>query len=163
MANPRIANLSVEHASIIFKNFAGKEKAYNPAGKRNFCLLVDNIKAEELKAAGWNIKYLKPRDEDELPQAYMQVAVAFENFPPNIWLISGGKKTKLTEETVAVLDYAEIENVDVIISPYHWEAHNKSGIKAYVKNLYVTVAENEFEKKYRNMDEEEEDDGELPF
>ena len=156
----RVANISVENARIIFRNFAGKESRYNPKGKRNFCLIIDNDVAENLKDIGWNIKYLNPRDPDEMPQAYLQVAVAFENFPPKIWLVSGGKKTELDEESVSVLDYAEIENIDIIVRPYTWDVNGKGGIKAYVKNMYVTVAENEFEKKYRDLEEDDED---VPF
>jgi len=155
MANQRIPNISVENARIIFRNFAGKESKFNARGKRNFCLVLDNDVAEDLKEIGWNIKYLSPRDPDDQPQAYLQVSVAFDNFPPKIWLISGGKKTELNEDTIAVLDYAEIENIDVIVRPYVWEVNGKGGVKAYVKNMYVTIVENEFEKKYRNLDEED--------
>lgn len=158
--NERIPNLSVENARIVFRNFAGKESKFNPAGKRNFCLLLDQDSAEELRDQGWNVKALAPRDKDELPQPYIQVAVAFENYPPNVFLISGGKKTKLDEDTVSVLDYAEIENVDLIINPSRWEVSGKSGIKAYLKTMYVTIVENEFEKKYRDLEEDDED---VPF
>lgn len=159
MAN-RVANISVENARIIFRNFAGKPSKFNAEGKRNFCLLIDDESANKFKLDGWNVKYLNPRDPDDKPQPYIQVSVAFDNFPPNIFLISGGKKTKLNEDTVSVLDYAEIENVDLIIRPYSWEVSGKSGVKAYVKNMYVTIVENEFEKKYRDLDEE---DDSTPF
>lgn len=160
MSNERIPNLSVENARIIFRNFAGKEGKFNPAGKRSFCLLLDEETAERLSDQGWNVKTLAPRDPDDDPQPYVQVAVQFGNYPPNIYLISGDKKTKLDEDTVSVLDYAEIENVDLIINPSRWEMSGKSGIKAYLKTLYVTIVENEFEKKYRDLDE---DDDDLPF
>lgn len=160
MANNRVGNITVENARIIFRNFAGKESKFNAKGKRNFCLVIDNEEAEQLKEEGWNIKYLKPRDPDEEPQAYVQVSVEYGNYPPNIWLIAGNKKTKLDEDTVASLDYAEIENIDLIIRPYPWEVNGKGGIKAYVKNMYVTIVENEFEKKYRDLDE---DEGDMPF
>ena len=163
MANERVSNISVENARIIFRNFAGKESKFNAKGKRNFCLILDNDVAEDLKDIGWNIKYLKPRDPDDAPQAYLQVAVAFDNFPPKIWLISGKKKTELTEDTVSVLDYAEIENIDIIVRPYTWEVNGKGGIKAYVKNMYVTIVENEFEKKYQDFDDDDETDDELPY
>ena len=159
MAN-RIANISVENAKIIFRNFAGKPSKFNAEGKRNFCLLIDDESANKFKLDGWNVKYLNPRDPDDKPQPYIQVSVAFDNFPPNVFLISGGKKTKLNEDTIPVLDYAEIENVDLIIRPYSWEVSGKSGVKAYVKNMYVTIAENEFEKKYRDLESEDEN---LPF
>lgn len=156
----RIPNLSVENARIVFRNFAGKESKFNPQGKRNFCLLIDRDSAEVMRDQGWNVKELAPRDPDELPQPYIQVAVAFENYPPNVWLISGTKKTKLDEDTVSVLDYAEIENVDLIVNPSRWEVSGKSGIKAYLKTMYVTIVENEFEKKYRDLEEDDED---VPF
>lgn len=161
MSNERIPNLSVENARIIFRNFAGKEGKFNPAGKRSFCLLLDAETAERLEDQGWNVKTLAPRDPDDDPQPYIQVAVQFGNYPPNIYLISGGKKTKLDEDSVSILDYAEIENVDLIINPSRWEVSGKSGVKAYLKTLYVTIVENEFEKKYRDMDED--DDGDIPF
>ena len=159
MAN-RVANISVENAKIIFRNFAGKPSKFNAEGKRNFCLLIDEESANKFRMDGWNVKYLNPRDPDDKPQPYIQVSVAFDNFPPNIFLISGGKKTKLNEDTVSVLDYAEIENVDLIIRPYNWEVSGKSGVKAYVKNMYITIVENEFEKKYKDLESEDED---LPF
>ena len=161
MAKSKVGNISVENARIIFRNFSGKESKFNARGKRNFCLILDNNDAENLKEIGWNIKYLNPRDPDDPPQAYLQVSVAFDNFPPKIWLVSGGKKTELNEDTVSVLDYAEIENVDIIVRPYTWEVNGKGGIKAYVKNMYVTIVENEFEKKYRNLEEDDEED--CPF
>lgn len=157
----KVANISVENARIIFRNFAGKPSKFNAEGKRNFCLLIDDGSAEKLKEDGWNIKYLNPRDPDDSPQPYLQVSVAFDNFPPNIYLISGGKKTKLDEDSVSVLDYAEIETVDLIVRPYNWELPSgKSGVKAYVKNMYVTIVENEFEKKYRDLSDGEEN---VPF
>lgn len=163
MANQRIPNLSVENARIIFRNFAGKESKFNPKGKRNFCLLLDPESAQNLSDEGWNVKFLNPRDPDDDPQPYIQVAVAFENFPPNVWLISGKKKTKLDEDSVAVLDYAEIQNVDVIVTPYFWELPSgKSGVKAYVKTMYVTIVEDEFQKKYKDLDEDD-DPEDTPF
>lgn len=157
MSNERIPNLSVENARIIFRNFAGKEGKFNPAGKRSFCLLLDDDTAERLADQGWNVKTLAPRDPDDDPQPYVQVAVQFGNYPPNIYLISGKTKTKLDEDTVSILDYAEIENVDLIINPSRWEVSGKSGVKAYLKTLYVTIVENEFEKKYRDLDEDDDD------
>ena len=70
-----VKNLIIEDAKIIFRNFSGKESKFNRAGSRNFCVIIeDSKKAKELETLGWNVKTLKPRDEDEALRYYIQVA-----------------------------------------------------------------------------------------
>lgn len=150
MSKKNVANISIESATILFRNFAGKPDKYNPTGgKRSFSVLLDPDVADELDREGWNIKTLKPRDEDDAPKPFIQVAVNYGNIPPKIWLVNKNKKkTLLDEESIESLDYAEIENIDVVIRPHCWEVTGKEGIKAYVKDMYVTIVEDEFAAKY---------------
>lgn len=143
--------ITIEGARIAFRNFSGKEGKYNPAGKRNFCVLLEEDLAKTLEHDGWNVRWLSPRDEGDSPQGYLQVSVAYGNFPPKIVLVSSNGKTVLGEEEVGLLDWAEIDSVDLVIRPYNWEVNSKSGVKAYLKSLWVTIAEDEFEKKYRDV------------
>lgn len=150
-----IENITIEGAKILFRNFAGQPTKFNTkGGERSFCTLIDNDIAETLILDGWNIKWLKARDEDEEDQAYLKVKVAYGNISPNVYLISGRNKTLLNEETICSLDYAEISNVDLIIRPYSWEVNGKEGVTAYVKSMYVTVQEDEFASKYNFENEE---------
>lgn len=150
-----------ENARILFRNFAGKEGKFNPAGRRNFCLVIPVDIVDKMKEDGWNVKSLPPRDPDDDTLYYIQVSVAYGAYPPKVWLVSGKSKTLLDEESIAALDYAEIENIDLIIRPYTWEVNGRGGVKAYLKKMYVTVVQDDLEMKYRTMEEAEDDD--LPW
>jgi hypothetical protein len=145
------SNINIEGAKIGFRNFKGIAGKFNAPGKRNFCVFFDQELGKTLENDGWNIRWLQPKSPDDDSVPYMQVAVSFDNIPPKIVLVTRKGKTKLDEESIDILDWAEIQNVDLIIRPYNWTVKGDSGVKGYVKTMYVTIAEDEFEGKYYDV------------
>lgn len=149
-------NIRIEGAVIRFRNFSGKEGKFNPAGRRNFCVLFDPIEQKELVekliSDGWNIRWLTPKDESEDDIPYISVSVSYDNIPPKIYIVTKKKKTLIEDEdTINMLDWAELENVDLVLRPYNWEVNGKSGVKAYLKTGYFTIVEDEFADKYEDI------------
>jgi len=147
-----IPNITIEGARILFRNFRGEAQKYNPAGRRNFCVILDYDLADQLKKDGWNVKTLNPRDEEDEPQPYLQVKVQYGARPPKVVMLSGKNRTPLDEGSIDILDWAEIENVDLTIRPYQYDVNGKSGVSAYLKSMYVTIVQDYLEDKYSDCE-----------
>lgn len=144
------ATFMVEGATLIFKNFEGREGPYNLKGNRNFAVILEPALAEQMLRDGWNVKYLKVREENEgeEPTPYISVNVGYKIRPPRIVLITSTNRTHITEENVGIVDNVEIGNADLICRASYWNVNGKSGMKAYLQSLYITVQEDELDRKY---------------
>lgn len=149
--NQRLQPVLFENATIKFRNFSGAEGKFSPAGKRTFHLFLTEAEAEAMQIDGWNVKYLKPYEADDIPQAHIEVEARWRGFPPRVVLVTSRGKTPLDESMVDILDWAEFDNVDLIINPSRWEVNGNSGIKAYLKSGYFTLHEDELELKYADV------------
>ena len=153
------SNIVMENARLIFRNFEGREEKYNRKGDRNFGLIIEDPEvAQQLAEDGWNIKELTPKnndDYDDTPEViyWLPVTVRFDNVPPKVMLVTRRKKTRLNEDNINTIDYANIAKVDLTVTPYDWEVNGKSGTKAYLQTMYVTINEDEFADKYADLEE----------
>lgn len=146
--------ITIKNATIFKTNFSGKEiPPYNPQGRRNFCVFIDDLKAaKDMEDDGWNIRWLEPRNPGDERKAFLSIAVNFSNRPPKIILVTSKGETRLDEETVGMLDWAEKEQVDLTINPRYWKSDSgKERIKAYLRTLVVKIYEDELEREIDDL------------
>lgn len=148
-----IDEILIEDAKIFFLNFSGRETDTNAAGSRNFCVELDPGTADDLSRAGWNVKMRRPREEGDPELPFLNVSVGYKIRPPLVAMITSRGRTLLNEEMVELLDMVDIKLVDIIVKASKWERHGRSGIKAYLKTMFVTVNEDYLELKYADVPE----------
>lgn len=143
-------NLEIENARIIFRNFSGVGSKFNREGDRNFAVIIpDEDICNELIKEGWNVKIRSARDEDESPFMYLPVKVKFNHRGPAVYVKSGNcVPTRLSEETIDMLDEIDIMSVDMDVRPYDWEVGDKVGRTAYLEAMEVTQNIDRFAARY---------------
>lgn len=150
------SDLVIEDANLLFTNFAGSPTRFNQAGgKREFSVAIPLNLVDDLERDGWNVKYRKNQDGEFDPERpYLGVKVSYKFRAPAIWLIAGGRKQLLNEETVGTLDNITIKTADVVIHPSVYDVRGQKGISAYVKELYVVMDDESasFAAKYADLD-----------
>lgn len=146
----------IEDAQLIFRNFSGAESQFNKEGKRNFAVVLDPAAAEVMLKDGWNVKYLKPMEGDEegAETPYISIEVGYKVRPPRVVMITSVSRTNLTSENVGILDWADVQTCDLIARAYEWEVNGKTGIKAYLQSMYITIDEDPLERKYALLEME---------
>lgn len=152
----------VRDAEILWPNFTGAAKEFNDEGDRNFVVVIDEKVAEQMHADGWNVKCTIPDEENPVQRCVIKVTVKYRNKlgdkvknPPRITMISSKGHTVLTEETVDVLDAVDIKTVDLQARAFEWgPIRGEYGITAYLKKMYVTIDEDDLDRKYAQKPEE---------
>ena len=148
----------VAGADIRFKNFAGKKDTYNQNGARMFSILLDEETAKDMEDKGWRIKVLENKKDPSMPAIpSVKVRVSFGVVPPKIYMVTSKKKQLLNEETVMLLDTAEIVKCDIVLTPYKGKMSTDDMASAYVRTAYFTIVEDDpFEDEYAEIGADEE-------
>ena len=69
----------VEDTQVIWANFAGAEGRYNPAGRRNFNIILDEESAKFLTDEGFNVKLKQAKDPDDDDIWTLKINVNFKS------------------------------------------------------------------------------------
>jgi len=149
----------IEDVRIIYRNFEGREKEFNEKGTRNFGVILPKDLADKMARDGWNVKLTKVYEEGDEPEPWLPVEARYDTRPPQVVLLTSTSRTLLNEDNVEILDWAEIETADVSINGSVW--NDEGRVKAYLKSLFVTIVEDELDRKYNtygNPPSNQEDD-----
>lgn len=159
----------IENATIApyaFRNFSGKETKFNRKGDRNFVIFLDPDKAHELEGLGAPVQWKEDRYHDGELRPQLKVHVKYYDRlgnklrPPKVVQVTSHGKTALDEETIGLLDTAEIEKADIKLDIYDYNSPNGAGKSCALKTMYATLAEDEFESRYYDDGDE---DGDTPW
>lgn len=149
--------LQIDDAQIIYRNFAGRGDKYNREGDRNFAVLIpDEDIADELVKKGWNVKIKPPREEGDVPFMFLPVKVKFNDRGPNVYLQTGNRRNRLSEDSVSCLDNIDIIGVDLDIRPFDWNVNGKEGRTAYLQNIRVVQDVDRFAERFAEEESPEE-------
>lgn len=150
----RLNNIIIENARIFFKDFSA-DGPFAGGTKRTFCVEIPEDMVENLQRDGWNVKSRESRNDPDAVTWYLKVEASYRARPPKVVCIPNitRRKVFLNEQTIDSLDYVEILNVDLTINPYVWEANGNTGVKAYLRTMYVTIAEDPLDAKYADGEE----------
>lgn len=162
--NKDLGFLQIENAKIIFRNFRGESSKFNREGDMSFAVLIpDQTIANNLINDGYNVKIKPPREDGETPFMYITVKVKFNNNGPAVYLNSGNKITKLTKETIAMLDDIDIISCNMDLRPYHWEVNGNTGITLYLQAIDVRQKVDRFGQMYAEQLNDQNKNDDLPF
>lgn len=157
-----LANVTIEGAKLVLRNFSGKPSDFNAEGDRNTGIILPDELAEAMAADGWPVKQFKSREEGEVGSFWIPASVKYIGRdgkrvarPPRVVMITktknGLNRTPLGEDEVEMLDWVDVDTADVIIRPYEYVVSGRAGVKAYVQSIFVNVELDELEQKYADV------------
>lgn len=137
---PKRPTVTIEGAEIIYHRWAGTVNEWNKEGKKSVSVYIPDDLLEPMIRDGWHINYT----DEEVPRAFINCKINFGQFPPRIIMVTSERMIPLNDKTVGILDDADIANLDISLVGNPWER----GISCYVTKAYVTINEDELDKKY---------------
>jgi hypothetical protein len=134
-----IENLILKNAKLIFRDFAGEFEILP-----SFSILLDKEMADSLVKQGWTIRWIASRELYGEKKPFIRVAIDFNGpMPSTIVKVTDDGHILMTKEEIGMLDTVEFDNVNLVVYPCHWHTDTgKTGVRAYLDSLEVTIKEN---------------------
>lgn len=151
-----IEDLEVDNAQIkwAWSHFDGRADGFNDEGDHNFQLIIPDEKtARELQDIGWAVREVDGYEEGDPPQYLLRCKISYKYSQPKIYLIKNNRKLRADERDLADIRRDTCERIDLILTPSRWVNGARTGVTAYVKELYATVKESRFAERYSDYEE----------
>lgn len=161
---PKPDDIVIRDAHVIFMKLSNTPNQFGKTDRTFNVVLDDEDFAEHLTDLGWPVKIKNPKNPDYEPYKYLSCKMKFHadspkvRYDPNVVVIDGRSKTKMTAQTVGLLDNERIKKIDLVLTPYQWENTNGSGVSVYVKSMYVTLDADPLAAEY-----DFDDESDVPF
>lgn len=151
----KIGNITIEDAQFWGRpNFSGEMDQFKD-DRRKFSVRIPNDLADQMREMGWNVKTTLPTAEElaegREARSGLKVMVDFrkDGTGPDIWLIMGEKREKLTADTVGLLDKSRIVELALEVRGWEYDAEDKPGeFSARLVQLVAVIQPNILQSKY---------------
>lgn len=147
-------NFTIENAKFYGRpNFAGELDRFKD-DRRKFTVFIPKEAVEPLQRFGYNVKTKLP-DEEDLAMgreeiSFLKVMLNFrpdEKYPekpelekgPDIWVIQGESREKLSSRTVGILDRSRFQNIDMEIRGWEYDPEENPGMLSARLVMFVGV------------------------
>jgi hypothetical protein len=157
--NKKVGNLILEDAKFFGRpNFSGELDRFKD-DRRKFTVLIPNELADQLREMGWNVKTSIPTEEERAEGreelSHLKVMVDMSDEPgrgPDVWVIMGEDREKLTTATVGILDRSRIDTMDMEIRAWEYDPEENPGkYSARLVMLVAHITPNRLEEKYGRL------------
>lgn len=147
-----------ELADVVVKwswsHFDGREDVYNTPGDHNFTISLPEDIAKEMASQGWNVREREGREEGDPPEWTLECKISDKFGVPPIFFIKRGRKFRIEAlEELREVRRDSCSKLNVILQPSPWTNGMRSGITAYVKEMYVEINESRFAAEYADFEE----------
>jgi hypothetical protein len=150
----RAPNFTVENARFFGRpNFAGELDRFKD-DRRKFTVIIPDEAVQPLRELGYNVKTTVP-DEEAIEQGrgpvnHLKVFLNFkfdDKYPgvvehekgPDIWVLQGETREKITSKTVAILDRSRFENIDIEVRGWEYDPEDNAGALSARLVMFVGV------------------------
>lgn len=137
-----------------WSHFDGRADTFNDEGDHNFTIILPEKTAKEMLELGWTgIKENEPYEEGDLPEWTLKAKISYKYEAPRVYLIKNGRKFRAEQDDLRDIRRDTCQQIDVILTPSRWVNGPRTGVTAYVKELYAEVKQSRFADKYEDYEE----------